>query len=330
MKKLIVTAIVVTGMSLILFIFDIDRFDCKAFRSLSPLSKNNKHNSKTNLTYGIKVSSLQENVYETRKKEMLRNCHQEQGHDSNFSSISEETLRRLIVDDKYKIIYCPIHKIATTNWRRLFLFLAGKLNSNQILTANNIHRKLSLKFLKTLSTNTREEASRKLSNYLTVIIVRDPIDRLMSAFRDKFHQNYTGTDAAFKKYAKTILNQFRPNATRKDLTTLNDLRFGEFVKYLLSTPHQFNMHWEMYHKLCQPCAIAYDVIGKFETMSQDVSYVLKKIGLNISFPEKYHQKEHIPDYFRDTSQTDLKEIGELYALDYKLFGYKFHIPDDIK
>ena len=174
-----------------------------------------------------------------------------------------------------------------------------------------------------------KEARRKLTSYYTFFIVRDPIDRLVSAFRNKFHSNYRGSDVHFKPYARAILRQNRRHISREALARLDDMRFSEFIKYLLSRPPHFNSHWEMYHKLCQPCAIKYDFIGKYETMSQDVSYVLERIGVNISFPQRYQHSTFPKMYLTGTSRADLRKIRELYAMDYELFGYKFHIPDSI-
>ena len=62
----------------------------------------------------------------------------------------------------------------------------------------------------------------------------------------------------------------------------------DIIKYILSSDHRrLNTHWRMFHRACQPCAVRYDVIGKYETMQSDLDYVLDRLGVKLDFPRKY-------------------------------------------
>ena len=47
-----------------------------------------------------------------------------------------------------------------------------------------------------------------------------------------------------------------------------------------------NQHWRQYEKLCHPCVINYDFIGRLETLENDAPLLLKMAGIEdrVSFP----------------------------------------------
>uniref|UniRef100_A0A0E9VEE5 Carbohydrate sulfotransferase n=1 Tax=Anguilla anguilla TaxID=7936 RepID=A0A0E9VEE5_ANGAN len=47
-----------------------------------------------------------------------------------------------------------------------------------------------------------------------------------------------------------------------------------------------DIHWETVNRLCFPCFITYDFIGKFETLEQDANYFLSLVGApgDLRFP----------------------------------------------
>ena len=48
----------------------------------------------------------------------------------------------------------------------------------------------------------------------------------------------------------------------------------EFVDYLLATPvAEYNDHWVPYWLHCHLCDIEYDVVGKIETMEEDMAVI---------------------------------------------------------
>jgi hypothetical protein len=40
----------------------------------------------------------------------------------------------------------------------------------------------------------------------------------------------------------------------------------------------FNEHWALYASLCQPCLISYDFVGKYETLDDDIDYIMHDLG----------------------------------------------------
>ena len=75
----------------------------------------------------------------------------------------------------------------------------------------------------------------------------------------------------------------------------------------------------------------FDVIGKFETIKEDVEYIINASNLNISpssFPKvNSHGKDHkllSLRYFRDIDAESIKKLYDIYKIDFEMFGYSVH------
>ena len=64
--------------------------------------------------------------------------------------------------------------------------------------------------------------------------------------------------------------------------------FDQFVSFVLSMHDQpeLNSHLEFYWRKCDMCNIHFDVIGKVETVHQDMQYIFSKVRDN-NFPIMY-------------------------------------------
>ena len=199
------------------------------------------------------------------------------------------------------------------------------------MDASSVHGHLS-KLLRTLDSYNSEEIRYRLDNYLKFMFVRDPMERLLSAYRNKFTLRY---NQYFKyRYGTKIIKKYRQNATKESLEKGHDVGFHEFIQYLLDPSTQkkrpFNTHWRPYYQLCHPCVVNYDVIGKYETLNRDAQYVLKRAGLeNVKFPQApSHQvlartKEVLNKFYSNISAEVIHELWELYSVDYTMFGYNY-------
>ena len=93
----------------------------------------------------------------------------------------------------------------------------------------------------------------------------------------------------------------------------------------------FNHHWAQYSTSCHQCHIDYDYIVKFETMREDASYVLSKLGphhecLEQKYSELFNftQKSSslYDKHFSTLSSQQISWLKEIYSIDFKLFGYR--------
>ncbi|XP_077208661.1 carbohydrate sulfotransferase 9 isoform X2 [Paroedura picta] len=234
---------------------------------------------------------------------------------------------RIYVEDKHKLLYCEVPKAGCSNWKRVLIVLNGLAKSTFNITHNTVHYG---KHLKKLDSYDLKGIHMRLQTYTKIIFVRDPMERLVSAFRDKFeHPN----NYYHPVFGKPIIKKYRHNADREALSTGSGVQFREFIQYLLDShrPIGMDIHWEQISKLCHPCIINYDFIGKFETLEEDASYFLRLIGApeDLTFPnfkdrhstDERTNSEVVRQYLAEIPATERQMIYDFYSLDYLMFNY---------
>ncbi|GLD61333.1 carbohydrate sulfotransferase 11-like protein [Lates japonicus] len=247
-----------------------------------------------------------------------------------------EDLKHVIVDDQHGLLYCYVPKVACTNWKRVLMVLTGVAGSHTdplAIPANEAHIPGNLRTLSEYSTT---QINQRLRSYLKFVFVREPFERLVSAYRNKFTRSYN--TAFHKRYGTKIVRRHRPDPQPEALERGNDVSFEEFVYYLVDPATQreepFNEHWERVHSLCHPCLIHYDVVGKYETLEQDSRYVLQLAGVEdqVSFPASSKSTRTTGDmaaqFFHNISPFYQKKLYNLYRMDFLLFNYS--IPAYLK
>ena len=258
---------------------------------------------------------------------------------------NEEYFKRILVDDKHKVLFCAIPKAGCTSWKALLLsllsgdrqfisqgregYLGEQFHGSSYLKANG---------LQVLTDYPVEKRSMMLSSYTKIIAVRDPLDRLLSAYRDKLLLRVADNNQTQCKYCdrlgREIIRRYRKNATEYQLHTGRFVTPLEFLKSISEFPAYIasNLHFKPYHNICQPCAIQYDYIIKMETSEQDN---------DILIPLVFNSKEKLPVYHQSSKEgrnletidqlskltlTERKALFKIYSLDYESFGY--NIPTD--
>lgn len=264
-------------------------------------------------------------VHRQRRDQLRRACSR---HTRRQRLLRPEDLRHVLVDDTHGLLYCYVPKVACTNWKRVLLTLSGGARGDpRGIPAHEAHLPGRLPSLADFSP---AEINRRLRTYLAFLFVRDPFERLASAYRNKFARPYS---AAFqRRYGTRIVRRLRPQAGPEALARGHDVRFAEFLAYLLDprTRRQepFNEHWERAHALCHPCRLRYDVVGKFETLAEDAAFVLGlagEPGLRFPAPPRPKAVMAARDYaallFRDISPFYQRRLFDLYKMDFLLFNY---------
>ena len=236
----------------------------------------------------------------------------------NPSFIEEADFSRFIVIEKLKLVFCFIPKVSCRTWKRV-LYSAG--NQGERL-AGSPHRNSLFSWLKNYSVGERKEI---LDKYYKAMFVREPFARLASAYRDQVN---------------VVRRLVFPNKSLQELKKEGmKATFSAFVQNVLSS-NQTTLHaqgrgriedqrWLPYEQIC-PCEVNYDFIGHFENLAEEASQLLKIIGVHdyVTFPE-YHPSKTTPymlDYYSQLTKDELSQLGQLFELDFKLFGYDFPGP----
>lgn len=236
------------------------------------------------------------------------------------------TLQRILVSDKYKFMICVIPKVSSTSWRRTMLRLSGKFSDEKILQLPNhaiFHKMLSQ--YTTLKKFNKTEREFRLSNYTKVMFVRNPFERLLSAYRSKF----VNGKEFHKLYGIKIIKKFRPNATQMEKKTGHNVTFLEFIKFFLwQKDWAANPHWTPYWNLCDPCGVKYNYIGLFEKLIPESNDFLRHIGADkYTFParDKYYKANKTDDvlkhYYSQIPKSYIPGIMKKFRNDLELFAF---------
>ncbi|XP_043942022.1 carbohydrate sulfotransferase 9-like [Protopterus annectens] len=238
------------------------------------------------------------------------------------ASTFEKTLSsQLFVEHRYKFIYCEVPKVGCTNWKRIMLQLTMNLTrepgdfERETVHASSLLKKLSIYSL--------EKQQSLLQNYTKIMFTRNPEERLVSAYRDKFlHDGY---------YSNIIGSYIRHKYRKKDNDTSN-VTFEEFIKFVLGE-NTSDTHWKPMFMLCHPCSIHYDFIGEFSSLKKEADYILRYLGVpeTVTYPNfKTHSNESrtfikITEAFMSNITIKEKdEIHQKYEIDFLMFNYTFH------
>ena len=129
----------------------------------------------------------------------------------------------------------------------------------------------------------------KIRNYYKFMIVRHPLERLVSGFRNKIEPPVKEFSVRFPDYIKlAILQKYRTkefeewieSETKQEL----NVTFQEFVQYFVNADlAQINPHIKPMIYGCHPCRMRYNFYGNFQTYSEDAHMVMKHLNIDPSF-----------------------------------------------
>lgn len=285
---------------------------------------------KTNVRFEYIYNDDIENEQKRRKTLVNRVCQREP--ELRRSELYMDTYAHIYVNDRHKLLFCYIPKVGCSNWKRVLMILAGKNKTLEEITSREAHSRNGLKVFRRLSVWERQYA---LKTYKKIMFVREPFSRILSAYKNKYGDLnvYRNAPKNFHYYAQRIVRKYRERPTQDALRTGENITFHEFVDYLTDVRERsnFDRHWKEMYKLCSPCNIKYDFLGKLENLGKEANYVLGSIpGARdiVSYPEKTnsHPTNTSMDIVTETlsafSNETLSKLWNIYKLDFELFGYE--------
>uniref|UniRef100_A0A2K6TK04 Carbohydrate sulfotransferase n=1 Tax=Saimiri boliviensis boliviensis TaxID=39432 RepID=A0A2K6TK04_SAIBB len=123
--------------------------------------------------------------------------------------LQPEDLRHVLVDDTHGLLYCYVPKVACTNWKRVLLALSGKARGDpRAIPAHEAHAPGRLPSLADFSP---AEINRRLRAYLTFLFVREPFERLASAYRNKLAARMRSATRAASSASSRHWRRTRPS-----------------------------------------------------------------------------------------------------------------------
>lgn len=233
------------------------------------------------------------------------------------------------------LAWCNIFKAASSTWMYYFNILGGyDVRYLQRTRASPIE--LARKRFPRPSTT---ELNDYLSNTISFLIVREPFERLVSAYRNKLEGC---RNKYYKLLGEQIIKRFRKKVKDGDGKVVTKYpkgpTFREFLQFLVAhykSGGRFDEHWSPVYSFCTPCSINFTLIAKVETFQRDSEYIIRQAGLETLLLNKLprgkaraianraasNTKNLVPRYFAQIDEQLLTEVLEIYQLDFELFGY---------
>lgn len=249
-------------------------------------------------------------------------CRQHESTGKSWRSLSplarKTLLSHMLVNDKYRFLYCYTPKVACSNWKKILKVLdEGAIHPNDGVLD---HFK-DVKFLKHYSDDEIEE---RLETYYKFTFVREPVSRLVSGFLNKFREI---PDFMRKTGVEVIMN-YRKNPPK--FTKGDDVTFEEFIRYLLDKrPEKLNEHFMPVEHLCQPCVVKFDFIGAYENLQAEANFVIRQVGAShrVAFPSPqryYRPASHrkVLQLYNTLSAVQKQQLQMLFRMDYEAFNYE--------
>ena len=182
--------------------------------------------------------------------------------------------------------------------KRLMFYMGGHLPLNTLdwpWVDDTTYLEPALKHASLLNnTLTNTQRAKMIASYYKFMIVRNPLERIVSGFRNKIEPPLDrGKQDKFPHMVKKfILTRYRPAEFRlwqgSPTATIN-VTFQEFVHYLIDVDSDdLNEHFRPSMDICHPCLLHYDFYGNFKNYSHDAAALIEKFKTN-------------PKYYRDES-----------------------------
>ncbi|XP_019637065.1 PREDICTED: carbohydrate sulfotransferase 11-like [Branchiostoma belcheri] len=190
-----------------------------------------------------------------------------------------------------------------------------------------------------------EDAQMRLKTYNKLIVVRDPLERLASAWLDKFFIS-PGRFSFIRRLRQAVGNSKFGNTTTKRALPTNRSRRGsmhgarrappisirDFVWSIINNKYR-NEHWEPFFSQCAPCQVQYDFIAHTDTLVEDLRLFFHMsgiVGKDGILPRQHpsRAKAGFGRTFRVVPPEDIRHLGEIYKPDFDMFGYS--IEEDLE
>ncbi|CAL4104856.1 unnamed protein product [Meganyctiphanes norvegica] len=219
--------------------------------------------------------------------------------------ITGYNLQHIHFDHQHKLLYCYVPKVIVRNTKESFhmwmkLCPRVKKDSYERLDVHTRLPKLN---------HYTAHLNDILKSYKKFMFVRNPFNRVLSAYKDKLLKDDKKSLYNFhKEIGAKIQKKYRGYSSGG-----HDVTFPEFISFIsedseVQTREQKNEHWISVHDICNPCGIQYDFIGKYEHLDEDAQYALNWMGVADiipKFPESdqpMHTKHYDPIYFNQLNR----------------------------
>jgi len=237
-----------------------------------------------------------------------------------------------IVDARHKLLYCYIPKNACTKFKQLFYATSNEIKTSDYIPETPSGEALHLEMINIRYQQGRYWLAKKLihdDSWKTMVVVRDPLERLVSGFMDKC---------------------IKDGRHWCEGDTLNETQFDVFAQRIITkfkNGQEINDHFRPQHSYCgldiiYPKYVDYTIYYDKKTVGDETLKYLKDVGMdsyyynwgkyrNMTLFELYtwhtlsEKKSHFDDcafYQRFYTKQLLQDLEIFFEADYSLFSIK--------
>lgn len=207
------------------------------------------------------------------------------------------------INETLKVIYCGIPKNACTLFKTMLVEHSSDWEKFYA-SSENIHHYLNRQARDTkvshlLSCLVSEE-------YFKFVVLRNPFDRAVSAYLDKFAKH-----SVPETFAQDVIQSVH-HFLGQPFDLQRGITFSQFVDYLVRTPDKaLNDHWRPQHNFT--AGVDFDFVGQFEDINSVISLVENKLGISVRTEVSNHvtQYQNFADTlnFQDMFPHELRALG---------------------
>ena len=245
---------------------------------------------------------------------------------------------RYMIDLKHGLTMCIMPKVASSTWME---YLNRSLESKYLaskLTKANIYTKLLRYFsidalVKASKTHQGLYSASGLNKFnsdegqLAFSYVRNPLDRIVSAFENKM----LGKDDVNGQFTK--MRAFVNGSFPLFVDYIEEQIRNCSIKDQMNKTCRIDFHWLPMYRICDFCGIKYDVIGRLEHFDEDTEGLMNKRselkdeifqGQNVSSVRMNWSKRDTKkrnQYFAQLTTKQKHALIHAYKYDFALFGY---------
>ena len=255
-------------------------------------------------------------IFQWQRKQINNYC---QKYDS--ADLRQFFYSFLLYDDNKKIVFCYVPKVGCSKWKYMFLLLTGRQPLGSDPSREVLHK------VKKLSSLSDSEIKQRLNTYFKYIFIRNPMERVVSAYLDKIAKPLNKSSINHnteERFKASIIRKWRPEDY---LVWLKDDRaiyptFSEYVDYLnIIDLTKANKHFKPIVYLCLPCLIHYNFYGNFKLLPDDAKEVLDRFNLNSSYYDyssfishkSYKTSDLVTKYFSQLTTRQKKKLFHTYT-----------------
>ena len=251
----------------------------------------------------------------------------------NNRTVVNEAWKRMVIDTKRNILFCLAPKLASTNIRLLFAALNNVIDPSEELLDKYIHSHDLQVFRYRMSTQSKAEREKKLTSFFKFVMTRNPLERILSAYRNKLenHPIHPKVTGLFDRAKIEMIKAGRPKVYSQWEESGRTIKvfptFNEFVRYLNShSYYELDPHFRPLQYVCHPCVFQYDFYANLKLMPKEFDRLFKKFNISHeSFRDQHGRHDTaslMPKYYGMLSEAEKKMV---YKFIHQELEFYYHI-----